>query len=122
MKKLTYLLITALTLNSCYLFRENGIEVEIENNSAAPIYDVKFTTSEKLNSVDFAAISTNERVSDFLRMSENMLDGSYVLEFTRENGEKEISKAGYYTNGGSLDSRVVFKIEKDTVFASTSQY
>ncbi|NDK55413.1 hypothetical protein [Pontibacter fetidus] len=122
MKKLTYLLITALTLNSCYLFRENGIEVEIENNSAAPIYDVKFTTSEKLNSVDFAAISTNERVSDFLRMSENKIDGSYVLEFTRENGEKEISKAGYYTNGGSLDSRVVFKIEKDTVFASTSQY
>ena len=122
MKKLTLLLITVLTLNSCYLFRENGIEVEIENNSDTSISDVKFSTSEDLNSVDFATIDPDEKVSDFLKMTDNKSDGSYVLKFTRANGKEEISGAGYYTNGGSLDSRVIFKIEKDTVYASTSQY
>ncbi|WP_299985236.1 hypothetical protein [uncultured Pontibacter sp.] len=122
MKKLTYLLIMILAINSCYLLKENGIEVEIENNSDAPISDVKFTTSENLNSIEFETIDTNEKVSDFLKMGDNKTDGSYVLAFTRENGKKEISTAGYYTNGGTLNSQVVFKIEKDTVFASTSRY
>lgn len=121
MKKLV-LLVIALTLTSCYLFRENGIEVEITNNSGSPISDVKFTTSEYLNSLNYAAVSPDETVSGFLNMSENKTDGSYVLEFTRENGKREMLGNGYYTNGGSLDSRVIFKIEKDTVIASTSQY
>lgn len=122
MKKLFLLTVVGLTLNSCYLFRENGVEVEIENNSDQPISDVKFKTTENLNSVDFAKINPDENVSDFLKMSDNKSDGSYILEFTRENGKTEISGAGYYTNGGSLDSRIFFKVEKDTVFASTSQY
>jgi hypothetical protein len=122
MRKLTLLIIIALTLNSCYLFRENGIEFEIENNSDTPISDVKFTTSEYLNSVDFTIINSDEKVSDFLKMSKNKLDGNYVLKFTRENGKKEIIGSGYYTNGSPLDSRVNFKIEKDTVFVTTNEY
>lgn len=115
-------MIVTLTFNSCYLFRENGIELEIKNNSDKAISDIKFTTSENLSSIHFKTINPDENVSDFLNMNENKSDGGYILEFTRINGKRETSGVGYYTNGGSLDSRVIFKIENDTVIATTSQY
>ena len=104
------------------MFRENGIELEIENNSDQAISDIKFTTSENLNSIDFETINPDVNVSDFLSMKNNKSDGSYILKFTRKNGKRETSGAGYYTNGGSLDSRIIFQIENDTVIAKTSQY
>lgn len=104
------------------LFEENGIEVEIKNNSNQPISNVEFNTTENLNSIKFKNIQPNEKITDFFRMSENKSDGSYSLKFKRHNGKIERSGAGYYTNGGSLDSRVIFNIQNDTVYASTSQY
>ncbi len=121
-KRLIFFLITTLTLNSCYFFGENGIEIQIENNSETSITNVKLTTAEDLNSLEFEVINSDDEVSGFFNMEESKSDVSYVLQFTRGNEKEEISGVGYYTNGGSLDSRVVFVIEEDTVFASTSKY
>ena len=113
MKKLIIIL-TLLSLNSCFLLKENGINIEIKNKSNFPIENVKFYTSEKLTDIKFDKIEPNQTVENFLSMKDNKIDGSYILEFNRIGGVKEYSGGGYYTNGGSLDELVQFEIQKDT--------
>ena len=114
MKKLISITLI-LILNSCIPFKENGIDFEIENNSDSAIEHVKFTTSENLTFMEFDKIEPNKSVGDFLSMKNNKSDGSYVLEFTRPNGKKELLVYGYYTNGGALDRWVEYEIKNDIV-------
>ena len=109
-----------LTLNSCFVFEENGIEIKIKNSSSKPITDVEVTTSEKLDVIKIDRIEPNENVSEFLSMRENKTDGGYILTFTRENGKTETRKDGYYTNGGSLDEWIEFNVKSDTVLVKLS--
>lgn len=109
-----------LTLNSCFMFKENGIEMEIKNNSNKPITNLEFRTLEKLEVIKIDRIEPNESVSEFLSMRNNKTDGGYSLTFTREDGKKEIRDVGYYTNGGSLDRWVNFEIKSDTTFVRFS--
>ena len=97
------------------MFKENGIEVKIKNNSSEPITNVEFTTTEKIEIIKIDRIEPNKSVTEFLLMRKNKTDGAYSLTFTRVNGKKEISGGGYYTNGGSLDHWVDFEVENDTV-------
>ena len=114
MKKLIAMILL-LSLNSCYLIKENGIQFTIENKSDFLIENVKFSTSEKLTIMEFDKIEPNQSVADFLSMKNNKHDGSYTLEFTRSNGIKESRGFGYYTNGGALDRWVEFEIQNDTI-------
>lgn len=102
------------------MFKENGIKVEIKNNSNEPITNVEFTTTEKLEAIKFDKIAPNTTVTEFLSMKNNQSDGAYFLTFTRMNGRNEISGGGFYTNGGSLDRWVKFKVENDTIFVKLS--
>ena len=114
--------ILILTLNSCHLIgKGNGIKFKIENNSELIITNVKFYTSEKLAIAEFDKIEPNENISDFLTMKNNKSDGEYILEFTRENGIKEKSNGGYYTNGGALDRWIEFDVKSDTTFVKLSR-
>ena len=97
------------------MFKENGIEVKIKNNSSEPITNVEFTTTEKIEIIKIDRIEPNKSVTEFLSMRKNKTDGAYSRTFTRVNGKKEISGGGYYTNGGSLDHWVDFEVENDTV-------
>jgi len=113
--------ILILSLNSCHLIgRGNGIKFKIENSSELNIKNVKFYTSEKLVIAEFDKIESNKTVSDFLTMKNNKSDGEYILEFTRENGIKEKSNGGYYTNGGALDRWIEFDIKPDTTLVKLS--
>ena len=96
------------------MFKENGIEMKIKNVSSEPITNVEFTTTEKLDVIKIDRIEPNESVTEFLSMRKNKTDGAYSLTFTRADGKKEINSGGYYTNGGSLDHWVDFKVENDT--------
>ena len=109
-----------LTLNSCIMFKENGIEMEIKNNSNEPITNVEFTTSEKLEVIKIDRIEPNESVNEFLSMRDNQFDGTYSLIFNRANGKKEISVGGYYTNGSSLNKWVKFEVKNDTTIVEFS--
>ena len=122
MKNIIILLIVITSLTSCHFFSGNGIEVKIENNSRTLITDVEFTTTENLNSIKINQIEPGESINDFLNMKDNQSDGGYILNFKTANGEIKQSGAGYYTNGGSLDNRIIFLIENDTVIARTSDY
>lgn len=113
MKKLIVITII-LTLNSCSMFKENGIEMKIKNNSSEPITNVEFTTTEKIEIIKINKIEPNESVTEFLSMRKNKTDGAYSLTFTRANGKKETSSGGYYTNGVSLDHWIDLIVENDT--------
>ena len=113
MKKLLALILV-LTLNSCFFYKKDGIEMKIKNDSSQPITNVEFTTTEKLEVIKIDRIEPNESTTEFLSMRKNKTDGAYSLTFTRASGKKEISGGGYYTNGGSLDHWVDFIVENDT--------
>ncbi|HMW39473.1 MAG: hypothetical protein K1X68_13040 [Saprospiraceae bacterium] len=99
---------------SCFYISSNGIKVQIKNDSSFPITNVKFYTSEAKSYLTFSSVKVKENVSGFLSMSKNKIDGSYVLEFTRFNGKKELFSNGYYTNGGSLDDEVQITVKNDS--------
>ncbi|MFK7781802.1 hypothetical protein [Psychroserpens sp.] len=114
MKKLLALTLI-LSLNSCFFYKKDGIEMKIKNDSSEPITNVEFTTTEKLEVIKIDRIEPNKSVTEFLSMRKNKSDGAYSLTFTRATGKKEISGGGYYTNGGSLDHWVDFIVENDTI-------
>ncbi len=88
--------------------------MKIKNYSGEPIANVEFATTEKLDVLKIHQIEPYESVTEFLSMRNNKSDGAYSLTFTRANGKKEISIAGYYTNGGSLNHRVDVIVKNDT--------
>lgn len=108
------IILFSLALNSCYLLKENGIDVKIKNNSDFAIENVKFYTSEKLDVLEFEKIESNYIAKRFLSMTNNKTDGSYILEYNRTGEQTTVYSRGYYTNGGSLDQSVQFEIKNDT--------
>jgi hypothetical protein len=113
MKRLITILVL-LIISSCH-FGKNGILVEIKNTSGETIHNVTFSSDRKTK-LEIEKIKPNESVEEFLDMTNNQKgDGSYGLIFERANGKKERTGGGYYTNGGSLDRKVVCEIKKDTV-------
>lgn len=114
MKKL-FVIILVLSLSSCFKHKEKGIDFEIKNESELTIKEIKFYTSEKTTIAEFHKIEPNESTTSFLAMKNNQSDGGYVLEFTRSDGQKEISSNGYYTNGSPLDRKISLVVKKDTI-------
>ncbi|WBL26763.1 hypothetical protein [Zunongwangia sp. HGR-M22] len=103
-----------ISLNSCFFYKKDGIEVNIKNNSSETISKIEFTTSEKVKFLNFDSIEPNKSVREFLPMSKNESDGAYLLTFERADGKNETCGGGYYTNGSSLDHWVDFFVENDT--------
>lgn len=112
MKKILFVAVIVIVILYFYVF--NGIKFEIINNSGESIYNVKFYTSEKFEVATFDEISSKEKCDDFLNMRKNKIDGEYILEFTQRDKLKKIN-TGYYTNGGALDEKLIFQVEKDTI-------
>jgi hypothetical protein len=118
MRKLT-LAILLLTLISCN-YGKNGITAEIKNSSDKTIRNVTFL-SDGNTKLEFDKIEPNQTVEEFLDMTNNQKgDGAYGLIFKRENGKREQTVGGYYTNGGSLNRKVVCEIKNDTVLMKFS--
>lgn|SRR5690554_2537801 len=113
MKKLLIGIIV-LTLASCAKFNL-GVEVKVNNNSDFTVTDITFSTSEKLENIEFESIEPNKSVKGFLSMKENKVDGHYIISFTRENGVIESEKLGYYSNGITFENLIEIDIENDSV-------
>ncbi|MCR9228451.1 MAG: hypothetical protein NXH90_13615 [Flavobacteriaceae bacterium] len=118
--KKALVIVVLLTLSSCNLFKENGIEFTIENQSNIPVKQITFTTSERLTEIKLDTLMPGEYVTKFLSMENNKVDGAYVLEVTRANRKRETYSCGYYSNGKALDRWIVLKIQNDTIQHYTS--
>lgn len=111
------IIILLVGLIACSLVKENGIAFELYNNTDMLITNVRFTTSEKIETAEVDRVEPNEYASGFLSMKNNIADGAYILAFARSDGREEKKSAGYYTNGGSLNKLVRFEIKPDTIIA-----
>lgn len=93
----------------------NGINVEIRNESGKRINNVKFYTTEEIKYLKYRSIEHGKSARHYYSLRNHVLDGSYIIEYTKEDGQIIHHSAGYYTNGGSLDDKVIIRILKDTV-------
>ena len=117
-KKLTSIILF-LTLISCN-YGKNGITAEIKNSSDKIIRSMIFS-SDKNTKLQFDKIEPNQTVKKFLDMTDNQKgDGTYFFTFEREDGKKEYTGGGYYTNGGSLDRKVTCEVKNDTILLKFS--
>lgn len=112
---LIFPIIIGLLLNSCYLIN-NGVFVKINNSSNETVTNVIFS-SDKDTNIQFDKIEPNQSVRKYLDMSNNTNkgDGNYILCFTKQNGKRKEIPGGYYTNGHSLNSKIICEIKTDTV-------
>ncbi len=115
MKKIVLLLVP-FVFSSCFVFKKNGIQVAIQNNTDAPITQVHFSTTENLETIVIERIETQETVIEFLSMKKNETDGAYTLEFVDGNAEKQTKTVGYYTNGTPIENWIDIVITKDSTF------
>ena len=55
-------------LSSCYVFRENGIDVNITNTTEQSITNIVVKTSENTDSLVIKLLGPKESISGFLKM------------------------------------------------------
>lgn len=120
MKFKILILATTFLFTACSKIHKKGIQVNIENNSKQAITGLTVRTSEHFASANYPKIAAQSDANGFLDMGQNKTDGSYEITFTRKNGKKEVLNAGYYTNGGSLESQINIDIKPDTTIITFS--
>lgn len=105
---------SASLLNGCD--RRKGIKVNVYNQSSEIITDVTVsTTEENMEELFFAEVKSGKKKKGFLDMTNNYMDGCYLIAFKRKDGTQAAECHGYYTNGGPLESRAYFYIEEDSI-------
>lgn len=117
MKHLFSSILFIILLNSCDSLSTGSktIDVEVENKSGGKISNIKISTSEDLEKTDIAELANDTKVSKKLSLKDNKADGSYSIEFTRENGKTDKKQGGYYSNGKALEKTMSISIQKDSV-------
>lgn len=115
-------MIIGLTISSCSFFKGTGVDFEIKNNTDKTVNEIKILTTDGSETSVFSKIETGESESGFLKMDTDKNDGSYILEFKRENEEPKIYMNGYFSNGAAMSDKIIFEIETDTVYFNRKNY
>ena len=122
MRNFIILIICGLVITSCSFFKGTGVDFEIKNNTNKTVGKVKIVTTDGSETSVFSKIKSGESESGFLNMDNDKNDGSYILEFERENEEPKIYMNGYFSNGAAMSHKIIFEIEADTVYFDTEHY
>ena len=122
MKNFIILIICGLVITSCSFFEGTGVDFEIQNNTGRTLNKVQIKTTDSSKTSIFNKVESGKSVSGFLKMDTDKNDGSYILEFKRENEEIEKYMNGYFSNGAAMSHKIIFEIEADTVYFSTEHY
>ncbi|KAA2216790.1 hypothetical protein [Maribacter flavus] len=101
-------------LSSCYLFRGNGIDINITNTTEQNISNIVVKTSENTDSLVIELLGPKESKSGFLKMVNAKTNGSYVVLYNKADGETIETVGGYYSNGISFLDLMRIEIQKDT--------
>ncbi len=95
--------------------------VDVQNNTGATIAEAQVWAVGSVTSKPLVE-GTNIPAGGLLRgkLKRNLglkSDGTYELRLTESSGKRTI-RAGYFTNGYSLDERISFQVEQDTVIVN----
>lgn len=106
-----YLLIMIFIFTSC---EWDNPKIKIINNSGELItsleYGVKIGNLDQVDTLH----SGDELVSKIVFSEDVKGDGAYILKFEK-NGESHNKSFGYYTNGSTLDRKIIVDIKPDTI-------
>ncbi|WP_282018551.1 hypothetical protein [Salegentibacter mishustinae] len=122
MRNFIILIICGLVITSCSFFEGTGVDFEIQNNTDRTLNKVRIKTTDGSKTSIFKKVESGKSVSGFLKMDTDKNDGSYILEFKRENEEIEKYMNGYFSIGAAMSHKIIFEIEADTVKFSTEHY
>jgi hypothetical protein len=122
MRNFIILIICGLVITSCSFFEGTGVDFEIQNNTDRTLNKVQIKTTDGSKTSIFNKVESGKSVSGFLKMDTDKNDGSYILEFKRENEEVEKFMNEYFSNGTGMSHKIIFEIERDTVYFSTEHY
>ncbi|MGB3590648.1 MAG: hypothetical protein WBA16_03095 [Nonlabens sp.] len=116
--KVASLFVVFCLLHSCTFYKHNGIQVQFINESGAMLTDLRFTTSEGLDSIAIPMLSTGSKSQEYLSLSGHKQDGCYKVSFKQDGASQEFPCVGYYSNGSSLDYWVDIVVRKDSTSIS----
>ena len=122
MRNFIILIICGLVITSCSFFEGTGVDFEIQNNTGRTLNKVQIKTTDSSKTSIFNKVESGKSVSGFLKMDTDKSDGNYILEFKRENVEVEKFMNEYFSNGTGMSHKIIFEIERDTVYFSTEYY
>jgi hypothetical protein len=122
MRNFIILIICGLVITSCSFFEGTGVDFQIQNNTGRTLNKVQIKTTDSSKTSIFNKVESGKSVSGFLKMDTDKNDGSYILEFKRENEEVEKFMNEYFSNGTGMSHKIIFEIERDTVYFSTEHY
>lgn len=122
MKKILILLIFIKGFTGC-VPEDHILEIEIQNNSAEDIKDIRISTADDKTTFLADALAPGEEISHTLKVPNEFSDGTYKLEFYRNNGKREAS-TGRYLEGeeGFLKKILAFTILEDSVNVQQKEF
>lgn len=122
MKKMLFLLVVTGWFISC-VPEDHVLEIEIRNNSAENIKNIKISTADDEATFLADALSPGEEISHTLKVPNQFADGIYKLEFTRNSGERETSTGRYLEKEeGFLKKILAFTILEDSVNVQQKEF
>lgn len=122
MKKIVFLLIVIGCFTGC-VPEDHILEIEIQNNSAQDIRDIRVSTADEKATFLADALAPGEEISHTLKVPNKFADGTYNLEFYRNNGKREASTGRYLEEEeGFLKKILVFTILEDSVNVQQKEF
>lgn len=111
MNNLIFLLLIFLLFISC---KWDNPKIEIINNSGEDITSLEYgITTSKLHNAD--TLHRGEKLLSKIVFNDEVKgDGAYILRFVRD-GNSYNESFGYYTNGSTLNRKIVVNIKSDTI-------
>lgn len=95
---------------------DHVLEIEIINNTAEPVKDLKVITAGGKVSFEADNLPAGQKIGHTLNISGNSADGEFTFRFSRSGGE-EVSSSGSYLeeDGGYLKKILIFNIQQQGV-------
>lgn len=95
---------------------DHVLEIEIINNTAEPVKDLKVITAGGKVSFEADNLPAGQKIGHTLNISGNSADGEFTFRFSRSGGE-EVSSSGSYLeeDGGYLKKILIFHIQQQGV-------
>lgn len=109
-----------LSILSCTDYPDKVV-VELQNDSAESLRNIKITTTEELNSISFTELPKGDVKNTELQVEKNRADGQYVLEFDKSGAHYKYL-SGYYSNGFFFEKKIKWIVKNDTIIFKTNEF
>ncbi|WP_156877175.1 hypothetical protein [Salinimicrobium terrae] len=95
---------------------DHVLEIEIVNNTAEPVENLKLFTAGDRVSFEADVLPAGQEIAHTLQVPGNSADGKYTFSFSRSNGQQESTTGSYLEEEeGALKKILEFEIQDEGV-------